>query len=134
MTSSVDADQLLTSVDGTRRLLGGRCPACETHAFPIQGACPKCGTALVEVALPDAGTLWSVTVQRLAPKPPFAGAGSSAFEPFAVGYVDLGPLLVETPLFGRAPEAWQIGDQVQLVAGDSSRPGWRFWFEAAARS
>jgi hypothetical protein len=63
-------------------------------------------------------------VQRLAPKPPYAVEGE--FEPFAVAYVDLGVVKVETKLAGRAVDAWHIGEPVHLAVADR---GTRFWFE-----
>jgi uncharacterized OB-fold protein len=124
------ADRLFIDVGDETRLRGGRCPACDTHVFPRQGGCPRCGGDLIDTALPAAGTVWSSTVQRIAPKPPYQAG--EAFQPYAVAYVDLGPVLVETPLGGRPPEQWTIGDQVRLVVPSTppgEQPGWRFWFE-----
>jgi uncharacterized OB-fold protein len=99
---------------GDAVLLGGRCPACATHTFPRAGSCPRCGRRdPEEVALPRTGTLWTWTVQRLAPKPPFRAP--EPFEPFALGYVDLGPVRVEARLAGRAVDGWTIGDRVSLA-------------------
>jgi uncharacterized OB-fold protein len=78
------------------------------------------------VELPTHGTVWSWTVQRIAVKPPYTGP--QPFEPFAVGYVDLGSLKVESPLFGHDLAAWTIGEPVQLCTG----PGHshlQFWFQ-----
>jgi hypothetical protein len=69
-------------------------------------------------------------VQRIAVKPPYAGP--QPFEPFVVAYVDLGPLKVESPLFGRPVDGWSIGDAVQLCTGDA-QPHLSFWFEGVAR-
>lgn len=45
------------------------------------------------VPLPRTGKLWSWTIQSFRPKsPPYAGP--EAFEPYAVGYVALGDLLI----------------------------------------
>jgi uncharacterized OB-fold protein len=120
---------LTVEVDGRQRLLGARCTVCGTHVFPVQQACARCGSSTEPAALPAEGTLWSWTVQRLAPKPPFVAAGE--FEPFAVGYVDLGALKIETRLAGRAADAWRIGDAVRLTCGEPDDHGavWSFWFE-----
>ena len=126
MTSSTEADRLFTTVDGRARLCGGRCPACETHVFPRQGTCPRCGTELLAVALPETGTVWAATVQRLPPKPPYDAA--EPFQPFAVAYVDLGPVLVESTLAGQPADTWTIGDPVRLMLADDGSQ--RFWFEA----
>jgi uncharacterized protein len=74
------------------------------------------------VALPRIGNVWTYTVQRNAPKPPFRGPREWA--PFALGYVDLGTVKVETQLSGRSVEEWKIGDGVQLhIAGDPDNDG-----------
>jgi uncharacterized OB-fold protein len=81
-------------------------------------------------ALPANGEVWSWTVQRTRPKPPYDGPDE--FEPFAVGYVDLGPLRVEARLEGKAAASWQIGDAVHLRAGAPDERGdvWSFRFVA----
>jgi uncharacterized OB-fold protein len=68
---------------------------------------------MTEVELPSTGTVWTWTVQRMPPKPPYRGP--TPFEPFAVGYVDLGPVLVESRLAGRDVDGWSIGDRVELA-------------------
>jgi uncharacterized OB-fold protein len=81
--------------------------------------------------LPAAGTVWSWTVQRIRPKPPYDGPDE--FEPFAVGYVDLGPLRVEARLEGKPVADWRIGDSVHLVAGAPDEHGdvWSYRFVAS---
>jgi uncharacterized OB-fold protein len=108
---------ITTVVDGQTRLLGARC-GCGTHTFPPQQRCPKCGGDMVDTPLPAEGTLWTWTVQRIPPKPPYRSP--DPFEPFAVGYVDLGVLKVESPLRGKAADEWTIGDAVRLVVGDAA--------------
>jgi uncharacterized OB-fold protein len=127
MSSIAVPDALTVDVDGRPHLAGARCTACATHSFPVQLACSRCGAATEVVPLPTDGTVWSCTVQRLAPKTPFTVDGE--FEPFAVAYVDLGVVKVESKLAGRAPDAWHIGDSVQLAVTDG---GTRFWFEGEA--
>jgi uncharacterized OB-fold protein len=68
---------------------------------------------MTPVELPSTGTVWTWTVQRTQPKPPFRSP--SPFEPFAVAYVDLGPVLVESRLAGRDVDGWAIGDRVELA-------------------
>lgn len=67
------------------------------------------------VTLPRQGRLWSWTVQRFRPKsPPYAGP--DAFEPYAVGYVELdGALIVESRLADVAFDRLTIGMAMQLV-------------------
>ena len=129
---------LVEWTDGRPALVGGRCTSCGTHAFPAPSACARCGGGAVEpVALPSSGTVWTWTVQRLPPKPPFRGP--DPFEPFAVGYVDLGPVKVEARLDGKAPDAWTIGDRVELAVGplpgedaDDADARWTFAFRPHA--
>lgn len=44
--------------------------------------------------LPETGRLWSWTVQRFAPKPPFLIDPLKAFRPYGVGYVQLDDVLI----------------------------------------
>ena len=71
---------------------------------------------------------------------PFSGSVQSrrtraqtTFEPFAVGYVDLGPVRVESRLEGKPADNWRIGDAVRLVAGapDANGDVWSYRFVAA---
>jgi uncharacterized OB-fold protein len=128
MTIIIEPRGLVAFTDGEAHLVGVRCPTCDTHAFPLQLACPRCGAPTEAVTLPDPRALWSLTIQRIPPKPPFRGP--EPFEPFAVGYVDLGPVRVETRLGGRAPDAWRIGDVVRLVTGAPDDDGnvWSYEF------
>jgi uncharacterized OB-fold protein len=128
MTITIDRRGLVALIEGEEHLVGVRCMACGTHAFPPQPTCPRCGSATEPTALPARGTVWSWTVQRIRPKPPYTGPDE--FEPFAVGYVDVGPLRVESRLEGKAAESWQIGDAVRLVPGGADDDGnvWSYRF------
>jgi uncharacterized protein len=112
-------------------LIGSRCADCATDTFPVQASCPRCGSESVEpLVLPAAGAIWTWTVQRFAPKPPFRMPAS--FTPFAVAYIDLGTVRVEARLAGRSVDDWKIGDQVRLVIGplsDNDLDWQAFWFE-----
>lgn len=81
-----------------------------------------------QTALPTNGTVWSWTVQRIQPKLPYLGPDD--WEPFAVGYVDVGPLKIESRLEGRDPDAWEIGAPVrfQPVEPDADGDVWRYRF------
>ncbi len=59
-------------------------------------------------------------MQRLRPKPPYSGP--EPFRPFAVGYVDLGLLRVESPLIGHGVDEWRIGEPVELVVESAVEP------------
>ncbi|MES1986116.1 MAG: OB-fold domain-containing protein [Pseudomonadota bacterium] len=92
-------------------LIGGRDRETGRILFP----CPSDATRFEAVTLPRNGTLWSWTVQRYRPKsPPYAGP--EAFEPFAIGYVELpDAVIVEAPLTGVAFDAIAIGMPMQTV-------------------
>jgi uncharacterized OB-fold protein len=85
--------------------------------FPQQSSCPNCAHGGAErYPLPREGQLWSWTVQGFAPKaPPYAGA-ADGFEPFGVGYVELGgSVRVESILTTADPDALTIGMPMRLV-------------------
>lgn len=67
------------------------------------------------IDLPPRGRVWSWTIQRFRPKtPPYIGP--EAFEPFAIGYVELpGAVIVETRIVGVAFDAIRIGMEMQTV-------------------
>jgi uncharacterized OB-fold protein len=96
-------------------LRGTRCAGCGTTTFPAQETCPKCFTQdMRDEPLPRSGSVWSWTVQHFAPKPPFR-VQPGGFVPYLLGYVDLGPVVIETRLAGSAEEPPSIGDDVDLV-------------------
>jgi len=128
MTITSDRRGLVALIEGEAHLVCARCTACGTHAFPPQPTCPRCGSATEHTTLPTRGTLWSWTVQRICPKPPYSGPED--FGPFAVGYVDVGPLRIESRLDGKGLESWVIGDAVRLAAGPPDDDGnvWSYRF------
>lgn len=78
----------------------------------------SCGGTDVDIVdLPRRGTLWTWTIQRFLPKPPFRSADPpEAFTPFGIGYVELpGALRIETRLMENDPERLRIGSEVELV-------------------
>lgn len=94
-------------------LLGARHRETGRVVFPSPAG-PE--AALFEtILLSPTGTLWSWTVQRFRPKsPPYAGP--AAFEPFALGYVELtGQVIVESRLTGIAFDALRIGLKLRLT-------------------
>lgn len=125
----VDAS-LFSSTDPVA-LRGSACGACAAQVFPAQGTCPMCaGTSVEAVSLPSAGTVWSWTTQHHAPKPPFR---TDEFAPFSIGYVDLGPVIVEGWLVGRTQ--WVIGEPVRLTLAkawtEGGEPVYTYAFEPA---
>lgn len=108
-------DDTVLSVDegGVPALRGATCEECAATTFPVQELCPRCARgAMKPCSLPRTGTVWSWTVQHFPPGPPYLEA-DGAFRPFAVGYVDLGDVLVESRLVD-SDEWLRIGAQVEL--------------------
>jgi uncharacterized protein len=106
-------DGLFSTTGAAITLRGAQCAECGTTTFPVQTSCPRCGaTAMAEVQLPSRGRLWSFTVQSFEPKEPYCGP--AVFEPFGVGYVDLGPVVVESRLTRNDPAELAIDQPVEL--------------------
>jgi uncharacterized protein len=92
-------------------LLGGRQRSTGRVVFPL----PDDPANFESFRLPNTGTLWSYTIQRFRPKtPPYIGP--EAFEPFALGYVELpGAVIVESRLTGVEFDQLRIGMPLKLV-------------------
>lgn len=77
--------------EGEPHLIGSRCSACGTYAFPGQSRfCrnPGCeGTEFEEVKLSRTGRIWSYTNACYQPPEPFVAP--EPFEPFAIAAVEL---------------------------------------------
>lgn len=100
------------------QLIGSRCSACGIVTFPTQESCPRCAsTGMAEHLLPRRGRLWAWTTQGFPPpSPPYTGATGETFEPFGVGYVQLGDeVKVEARLTEADPAALRIGMDMELV-------------------
>lgn len=94
---------------GRTRLLAGRHRESGRLVFP----CPSDEAHEAE-ALPATGRLWSYTLQRFRPKsPPYAGP--ETFEPYAVGYVDFGGLIVEGRIEAADPAGLKIGQAMAVT-------------------
>ena len=99
-------------------LLGSRCKDCGRVAFPAQASCAACCSTNVEIEeLPRRGTLWTYTVQRFMPKPPYkTGETQESFQPYGVGYVELpGGVRVEGRLTENDPDKLEIGMDMEVV-------------------
>ncbi|MPY60489.1 Zn-ribbon domain-containing OB-fold protein [Streptomyces spongiae] len=80
------------------RLAGARCSGCGTVVFPRQDSCPRCADGAMSTrVLPVSGRVWSWTLQAFPPKPPYRPP-TGGHQPYLVGYVDLGEVLVEALL------------------------------------
>ena len=97
-------------------LLGARCQDCTgvgVTTFPYQASCPRCGgERMAPVQLPRRGKLWSFTIQRF--RPPAHRTSAEDFAPYAVGYVDLGSVIVEARIDEADPARLTIGHPVSL--------------------
>ena len=69
---------------------------------------------MAAVELPTEGVLWTWTVQAFEPKAPFV-APADGFQPFPVGYVDLGDVMVEARL-DAPPEELSVGQPMRAGA------------------
>ena len=123
----IDPD-LIADTEAGPRLIGSECRRCGTVTFPRQSSCAKCTSEDVHPReLATRGTLWTWTIQCLAPKaPPYLEGGVAEFEPYGVGYVELpGEVRVEIRLTESDPERLAIGMPMELtlipVPGASER-------------
>ena len=99
-------------------LLGSRCNNCGVAAFPVAQSCMACSGQDVSVEeLPGRGTLWTWTVQRFMPKPPYhSNETPETFQPYGVGYLELpGGVRVEGRLTENDPEKIRIGMEMDVV-------------------
>ncbi|UUU28703.1 OB-fold domain-containing protein [Streptomyces sp. CA-210063] len=98
------------------RLIGSECVACGLISFPAAADCVRCASQESrQRLLSDRGTLWTYTTQNFRPpSPPYDGP--DAFEPYAVGYIELpGELLVEARLTEPDPEKLKVGQDMRLT-------------------
>ena len=70
-----------------------------------------------EVLLEPRGTLWVFTTQEFRPKPPYRGPEdpTAEWQPYGVGYVDLGDVRVEGRLTESDPAKLRIGMDMELT-------------------
>jgi uncharacterized OB-fold protein len=103
------------------RLLGSRCRACGSLAFPKQSAfCsnPACdSTELDEVPLSARGRLWSWSNNCYAPPPPYPAA--DPFVPYAIAAVELEAekMVVLGQVDGVGADALEPGMEMELSVG-----------------
>lgn len=117
MSQTLVADGIVSWDAERPQLVGSRCTACATVTFPRQGSCPCCaGEEMADHRLATRGRLWAWTTQEFPPpSPPYTGPTGADFVPFAVGYVDLGEVKVESRLTESDPAALSIGMDLELV-------------------
>jgi uncharacterized OB-fold protein len=102
------------SADGPH-LVGSRCVNCGEVRFPVNAFCPQCCTETTEtVALSRRGILYSFTVQRFRPPPPYR-AGEE-FEAYGVGMIELPEgLRVTAVLVDDEPDSLRVGMEMELI-------------------
>lgn len=101
-------------------LLGSRCLACGTFAFPRETYfCrnPECdGTEFAEARLSRTGTIWSYTDARYQPPVPYRAA--DPYVPFAIAAVELADeqmVVMGQVVTGVGVEELHVGQTVELV-------------------
>lgn len=112
------AEGLFTWPSDEPKLIGAQCATCGLTGFPAGSACQRCGgTSAERTLLPDRGTLWTFTTQTFRPpSPPYDGDDTAeTFQPYAVGYVDLGEVMVEARLTEPDPGRLAIGQPMRLA-------------------
>ncbi len=113
------AEGLFTWPSDSPHLNGSECLDCRTVTFPARASCPACCSQNVSnVLLPRRGTLWTWTIQGFLPKsPPYLTMSPDGiFEPYGVGYVELGQTTrVEGRLTVADPNRLRIGMEMELV-------------------
>jgi uncharacterized OB-fold protein len=106
------------TVDDAPHLIGSRCPACGTYAFPPAArGCPNpaCRSqAMDTVPLSTRGTVWSFTDNRYQPPAPYISP--DPFVPYTVAAVELATeKLVVLGQVDGDPSALTVGAPAELV-------------------
>ena len=106
--------------EGAPALLGSRCTACGTYAFPAETQfCrnPDCVSQEFEtVALSRRGRIWSYTDARYKPPPPYVAA--DPYVPFCLAAVELAAeklVVMGQVVGGVTVDDLTVGDEVELV-------------------
>lgn len=109
------APGLFVWLDDGAHLLGSKCAECGEVTFPASSFCPQCCRETTQkIALSRRGYLYSFTVQRFKPPPPFKGP--EPFEPYGVGMIELPEgLRVTSVLEESDPDKLKVGMEMELV-------------------
>jgi hypothetical protein len=123
--------------EGAPALLGSRCAACGTYAFPAEAQfCrnPDCVSQEFEtVELSRRGRIWSYTDARYQPPPPYVAA--DPYVPFCLAAVELAAeklVVMGQVTAGVTVDDLKVGDEVELVVdtlyaeGDSDYLVWKW--------
>jgi uncharacterized OB-fold protein len=117
------AEGLFEAGEDGPRLIGGRRKSDGKVVFPLPIG-PEAKN-FDPIRLSPQGTLWSFTVQRFRPKsPPYAGADDEAsFQPYALGYVELPEVIVESRIETSDFAALKVGQPMRLKLVPFARVG-----------
>jgi uncharacterized OB-fold protein len=109
------AEKLFSEGPDGPRLWAGRDRETGKLVFPLPGGAEAARYEAVQLS--PRGRLWSYTVQRFPPKPPFQGEQDpTKFRPYAVGYVELpGEIIVESRIETDSFNALKVGLPMELV-------------------
>ena len=109
------APDLFAWLDDGAHLVGSKCLECGEVRFPANSFCPQCCKETTEnIPLSQRGRLYSFTVQRFKPPPPYRGP--EPFEPYGVGMVELPEGLRVTSLLAESdPARLRVGMELELV-------------------
>lgn len=101
--------------DDGPHLIGSRCRECSEVTFPANPCCPQCCAETTEnIPLSRRGVLYSFTIQRFKPPPPYRGP--DPFRPYGVGMIELPEgLRVTSVLEESDPERLRVGMEMELV-------------------
>jgi uncharacterized OB-fold protein len=107
--------------EGGAALIAARCTTCGTLEFPARRYCcpnPACrGQEFTDARLAQTGTVWSYTVLRYQPPPPFVPP-SDPYEPaalLAVEVDDSGLVILGQAVAGLSADDLSVGARVKLV-------------------
>jgi uncharacterized OB-fold protein len=102
-------------LDDGAHLIGSKCSKCSEVTFPASSFCPQCCRETTEkIPLSQRGRLYSFTVQRFKPPPPYRGV--DPFQPYGVGVIELPEgLRVTSVLEESDPDKLQVGMEMELV-------------------
>lgn len=106
---------LFEMFDDGPHLIGGRCRECAEVTFPANPFCPRCCRQTTEkIALGRRGVLYSFTIQRFRPPPPYRGP--DPFAPYGVGLIELPEGLRVTAVLEESdPERLRVGMEMGLL-------------------
>ncbi len=96
-------------------LVGSRCRECAEVTFPTNPFCPRCCEQTTEdIPLSQRGVLYSFTIQRFRPPPPYMGP--DPFVPYGVGMIELPEgLRLTAVLEENHPERLRVGMPMELI-------------------